>query len=195
VDDLSPTPPPRPEPIWAADRPQSHRRPSQRQSRGGCRGSWPSTTRHRCSKTLYAREASTRRASRWQSITQRFPAGAGGVGLWPAPAGSPLCPSSSAAFPKPCQVGASGNTQGRLDCLAWPPAVALVLVAEAENHASPFGEQVPATVRDLPQLCHRGVDVERFPARVAGCSAGELGDGDPVRVWSAAATAMPGRYR
>jgi hypothetical protein len=28
----------RPEPIWAADRPQSHRRPSQRQSRGGRRG-------------------------------------------------------------------------------------------------------------------------------------------------------------
>jgi hypothetical protein len=33
---------------------------------------------------------------------------------------------------------------------------------EAKCDPGPFGKQVGATVRDLPQLGHRGVDVERF---------------------------------
>jgi len=51
---------------------------------------------------------------------------------------------------------------------------------------SPCGEQVAAAVRDLAQLGHRGVDVERFTARVAGGRAGDSGARDPVRVGFAA---------
>jgi hypothetical protein len=105
-----------------------------------------------------------------------------------------LCPSSSAAFPKPCQVGASGDEQRGLKCLALP-LVPVFAGVEAKCDAGSFGQEVAAAVGNLPQLGNRGLDVQRLPAYEAAGSAGELGDGDPVRVWSAAATAMPGRYR
>jgi hypothetical protein len=45
----------------------------------------------------------------------------------------------------------------------------------ARDHRGPFGEQVAAAVRDLPQLGDRGVDVERFPAHVVARGAGDTG--------------------
>jgi hypothetical protein len=57
---------------------------------------------------------------------------------------------------------------------------------EAECQPRPLGQQVTTPAYDLPQLCHRGIDVERFPARVATRRAGDSGARDPVRVGSAA---------
>jgi hypothetical protein len=75
-------------------------------------------------------------------------------------------------FGEPGQVSARGNAQSRLERSAWPPAVSLVLLAKPEDHPGPFGE--------------RGVDVERFPARMAACRAGDVGADDGVGVRFAA---------
>jgi hypothetical protein len=60
-----------------------------------------------------------------------------------------------------------------------------------EYDPGPLGEQVAATVGDLPQLGDGGVDVERFPARVAGRGAGDLCLDDPVTVRLAAGGGHP----
>jgi hypothetical protein len=103
-------------------------------------------------------------------------AGACGISLRPSLADPlrPLLPHGD-PFHEPRQVGARGDAQGRLERSARPPAVSRVLVVECQDHPGPFGEQVAAAVRDLPQLGDRGVDVERFPARVAARGAGDTG--------------------
>jgi hypothetical protein len=53
---------------------------------------------------------------------------------------------------------------------------------ESHDHPGPLGQQIAAAASDLPQLGHRGLDVERFPARVAPRRAGDSGAGDRVRV-------------
>jgi hypothetical protein len=58
----------------------------------------------------------------------------------------------------------------------------LVLVAECQDQPGPFGEQVAATGRDLPQLCDCSLDVERLMARKAAGRASELCVLGPVRV-------------
>jgi hypothetical protein len=57
---------------------------------------------------------------------------------------------------------------------------------EREDHPGPFGEQVAATVRDLPQLRERRVDVERVSARMPAGGAWKPGRDDAVWVEPAA---------
>jgi hypothetical protein len=76
-----------------------------------------------------------------------------------------------------------------------PYAFSLVLVGMRQHQPGLFGEQITPPACDLPQLGHRGLDVQRFPAGVAGCRAGDPGARDPVRVRLAAGDAMVGPYR
>jgi hypothetical protein len=66
----------------------------------------------------------------------------------------PLLPHGD-PFHEPGQVGPGGDAQGRLERSARPPAVSRVLVAKPEDVPGPFGQQVAAAGRDLPQLSHR----------------------------------------
>jgi hypothetical protein len=86
---------------------------------------------------------------------------------------------------EPRQVGTGRDAQRGLECLALP-LVPVLAGVEAKRDPGPFGQQVAAAVRNLPQLGYRGLDVQRLPAHIAANSAGELGRGDPVRVGSAA---------
>jgi hypothetical protein len=80
---------------------------------------------------------------------------------------------------EPCQVGAGGDEQRRLERLVLP-LVPVLAGVEAEGDPGPFGQQVAAAVGNLPQLGDRGLDVQRLPAYVAANSAGELGRDDPM---------------
>jgi hypothetical protein len=99
------------------------------------------------------------------------------------PLGS-LLPNSD-PFGEPGQVGTGSDEQRRLKCRPLP-LVPVFAGVEAKCYPCPFGEQVATAVRDMPQLGDRGLDVERFPARLPGGCAGDPGDGDPVRVGPAA---------
>ena len=80
---------------------------------------------------------------------------------------------------------AGGDEKRRLECLALP-LVPVLAGVEAECDPGPLGQQVAASVGNLPQLGYRGFNVQRLPAHEAANSAGELRRSDPVRVGFAA---------
>jgi hypothetical protein len=89
-------------------------------------------------------------------------------------------PTHSDPFGEPGDICAGLDQQRGLSGLAWPLAVSLVAVAEAEDQPGLFGEQVAPAGSDLPQLGDRR-DVDMVATRVSGSRTGETGGDDLVR--------------
>jgi hypothetical protein len=68
-------------------------------------------------------------------------------------------------FGEPGQVGPGGDEQRCRERLTRP-LVPVVAGVEAKGQPGPFGQQIATPGRDLSELGDRGVDVQRFPARV-----------------------------